>query len=58
MPQTPAIPALVQFAVPTLAGGSFQVIDFATSGNTWDAQSERVTWIPRMGPAPDVEHKR
>ena len=57
-PQMPTIPALVQFAVPTVGGGSFQVIDFATSGNTWDAQSERVTWIPRMGPAPDVEHKR
>ena len=57
-PQTPTIPALVQFAVPTVAGGSFQVIDFATSGNTWDAQSERVTWIPRIGPVPEIEHKR
>ena len=46
---TSTIPALVQVAVPTVGGGSFPVIDFATSGNTWDAQSERVTWIPRVG---------
>ncbi|GDY15123.1 hypothetical protein LBMAG53_40010 [Planctomycetota bacterium] len=44
----PAIPgALMQFSVPTADGGHFPVVDFATSGNTYDATSERVTWIPR-----------
>ncbi len=49
-PLEPTIPALMQFAVPTVGGGSFQVVDFATSGNTWDEQSERVTWIPQINP--------
>ncbi len=40
------IPALMEFAVPTVNGDSFKVTDFASSGNTWDAQSERITWIP------------
>ena len=48
-PMEAKIPTWVQFAVPTVGDGSFPVIDFATSGNTWDAQSERVTWIPRSG---------
>jgi len=43
------IPALMQFRAPTVHGGNFAVVDFASSGNTWDAQSERVTWIPRPG---------
>ncbi len=47
-PLTPTISALMQFSVPTVGGGSFPVIDFATSGNTWDARSERVTWIPKV----------
>jgi DUF1680 family protein len=42
-------PALMQFAVPTTRGGSFPVVDFASAGNTWDATSEYVTWIPRPG---------
>lgn len=49
-PITPTVPALVQFAVPISGGGSFPVIDFAASGNTWDERSERVTWIPRIAP--------
>jgi DUF1680 family protein len=49
-PLDPTIPALMQFAVPIAGGGSFPVIDFATSGNTWDEQSERVTWIPLIRP--------
>ena len=49
-PLDPTIPALMQFAVPVVDGGSFPVIDFATSGNTWDEQSERVTWIPLISP--------
>lgn len=49
-PLSSTIPARFQCAVPTTGGGSFPVIDFETSGNTWDAQSERVTWIPRHGP--------
>ena len=47
--QAITIPALMQFSVPTAHGGSFSVVDFASSGNTWDAQSERVTWIPKPG---------
>lgn len=47
--QAVTIPALMQFSVPTVAGGNFPVVDFASSGNTWDAQSERVTWIPKPG---------
>ena len=49
MPMTETIPALMQFTVPIVGGGSIQVIDFATSGNTWDGRSERVTWIPQIG---------
>jgi hypothetical protein len=49
VPTAATVGALVQFAVPTTKGGSFPVIDFASSGNTWDARSERVTWIPRFG---------
>ncbi len=49
-PLDPTVQALVQFAVPSADGGSFPVIDFATSGNTWDEQSERVTWIPQISP--------
>lgn len=48
----PAVPAMVQFAVPVEGGGRFPVIDFATSGNTWDLRSERVTWISQTGTAP------
>ena len=48
-PMAATVGAVVQFAVPTTQGGSFPVIDFASSGNTWDARSERVTWIPRSG---------
>lgn len=48
-PVTETIPALMQFSVPVAGGGSFQVVDFAASGNTWDERSERVTWIPRIG---------
>jgi DUF1680 family protein len=44
------IPALMQFAVPTTTGGTFPVVDFASAGNTWDATSEYVTWIPRPSP--------
>ena len=53
VPLTPAkltVPALMQFTVAKKDGGTFVVIDFASSGNTWDAQSERMTWIPRPGP--------
>jgi hypothetical protein len=46
-PQAPTIPARMQFTVPTVDGRNFPVIDFETSGNAWDARSERVTWIPR-----------
>lgn len=46
-PMALATAAHMQFAVPTTTGGSFPVIDFASAGNTWDAQSEYVTWIPR-----------
>ena len=49
-PLEPTIPALMQFAVPFTGGSSFPVIDFATSGNTWDERSERVTWIPQISP--------
>ena len=49
VPMAATVGALVQFAVPTSKGGRFPVIDFASSGNTWDARSERVTWIPRFG---------
>ena len=50
-PQPPAIHASMQFAVPTVGGSAFPVIDFATSGNTWSKESERVTWFPRPGQA-------
>jgi hypothetical protein len=48
-PMAKTLPSLVQFSVPTVDGKSFPVIDFLTSGNTWDAGSERVTWIPSAG---------
>jgi DUF1680 family protein len=47
--QATTLPALMQFAVPTTAGCSFQVVDFASAGNTWDATSEYATWIPGPG---------
>ena len=37
----------VGFNVPTADGGMFPVIDYASAGNTWDEESEFVTWIPK-----------
>jgi DUF1680 family protein len=36
----------VGFLVPTADGGSFPVIDYATAGNTRDAESEFCSWLP------------
>ena len=44
-PMATTIPAMMQFTVPSAHGGSFPVVDFATSGDTWDARLKRVTWI-------------
>lgn len=37
----------VAFNVPTIDGGSFPAIDYASAGNTWDETSEFVTWFPK-----------
>ncbi len=42
----------MRFSIPITNGGRFEVMDFASSGNTWDARSERMTWIPLTGDAP------
>ena len=51
-PVKATIPALMQFSVPTVDGGSFPVIDFASAGSTWDASSAYRTWIPQRVPNP------
>lgn len=36
----------MQFRIPTIDGGSFDVLDYASAGNTWDQQSSFRTWLP------------
>jgi uncharacterized protein len=43
---TPGIDALVQCRIPTAAGGSIAMIDYASAGATWDARSRFRTWLP------------
>jgi DUF1680 family protein len=50
--ESPAVAARMQFSVPTLNGGAFAVVDFASAGATWDAKSEYCTWLPTREPPP------
>lgn len=51
-PMEPIPGSWVRSSIPTQQGGRFEVMDFASSGNTWDARSERMTWIPLPGATP------
>lgn len=52
VPLEPIPGTWMRFGIRTRQGGRFEVMDFASSGNTWDAKSERVTWIPLPGSTP------
>ena len=45
-PADPAPFAQITLKVPTEDGGSFPMIDYASAGNTWAADSHYVTWMP------------
>lgn len=51
-PLPPLPETWMRFSIPMTNGGRFEVMDFASSGNTWDARSERMTWIPLPGSTP------
>ena len=46
----PTIGTLLELEIPTKDGGSFHVVDYASAGSTWDADSEFRTWIPQINP--------
>ena len=39
-------PYIVCFSVPKTDGGSFTVVDYSSSGKTWDKRSEYACWLP------------
>ena len=45
-PVSPTTVTRMEFTVPTVEGGSFHAVDYASAGNTWDTRSEFRTWIP------------
>ena len=51
-PMEPLPGTWMRFSIPTKQGARFEVMDFASSGNTWDARSERTTWVPLPGSTP------
>lgn len=51
-PMDPLPGTWMRFSIPTRQGTRFEVMDFASSGNTWDPRSERLTWIPLPGSTP------
>jgi DUF1680 family protein len=43
----PSADAQVHCRVPTIGGGGFPVIDYASAGATWDERSRLRVWLPR-----------